>query len=94
MNPTPELPTAPVEAPKKRRQKRDCRIFDAEGNEVFLSVYCVHCQQTKPLPAFGLRKMADGGIRNQPWCRECRGVTPKKSAEVEVVAVPLEGFEP
>ena len=26
----------------------------------------------KPLAQFGLRKMADGAIRNQPWCRTCR----------------------
>jgi hypothetical protein len=26
----------------------------------------------RPLSLFGLRKMADGAIRNQPWCRTCR----------------------
>jgi hypothetical protein len=26
----------------------------------------------RPLSLFGLRRMADGAIRNQPWCRSCR----------------------
>jgi hypothetical protein len=31
---------------------------------------------------FGLRKMADGAIRNQPWCRPCRsGASSKKKRE-------------
>jgi hypothetical protein len=46
----------------------------------------------KPLAMFGLRKMADGAIRNQPWCRTCRsGAGTKKkaeeAAEVEEAAV-------
>jgi hypothetical protein len=26
----------------------------------------------RPLSLFGLRRMSDGSIRNQPWCRNCR----------------------
>jgi hypothetical protein len=33
---------------------------------------CLKCRAMKPLTQFGLRKMADGAIRNQPWCRGCR----------------------
>ena len=33
---------------------------------------CLKCHQMRPLSQFGLRKMADGAIRNQPWCRPCR----------------------
>jgi hypothetical protein len=33
---------------------------------------CLKCRSLKPLAQFGLRKMADGAIRNQPWCRTCR----------------------
>jgi hypothetical protein len=33
---------------------------------------CLKCHKMKPLSQFGLRKMADGAIRNQPWCRPCR----------------------
>ncbi len=33
---------------------------------------CLKCQKIRPLSQFGLRRMADGAIRNQPWCRTCR----------------------
>lgn len=37
---------------------------------------CPKCGESKPLDAFGLRKMADAEgqeqIRNQSWCRDCR----------------------
>lgn len=60
----------PKEAPKPRRRKS--AVFDAEGNEVFITLMCLKCHKMKPLSQFGLRKMADGAIRNQPWCRPCR----------------------
>ena len=34
---------------------------------------CPHCKRTKPLSAFGFRNMGDSNIRNQSWCKECRG---------------------
>lgn len=40
------------------------------------SFRCAHCGKLKPASHFGLRKMADGTIRNQPRCRVCR--PPKK----------------
>ena len=62
--------------PKKRRASA---VFDADGHEVLITLMCLKCRQVKPLAQFGLRKMPDGAIRNQPWCRGCRGaVTPKK----------------
>jgi hypothetical protein len=54
--------------PKKRRSS----VYDAEGNEVFITLVCLKCHKMRPLSQFGLRKMADGAIRNQPWCRTCR----------------------
>jgi hypothetical protein len=54
--------------PKRRRSS----VFDAEGNEVFITLMCLKCQKIRPLSQFGLRRMADGAIRNQPWCRSCR----------------------
>jgi hypothetical protein len=54
--------------PKRRRSS----VFDADGNEVFITLLCLKCKKVKPLSQFGLRKMADGAIRNQPWCRTCR----------------------
>src|SRR5512145_184862 len=60
----------PKDAPKPRRRKS--AVYDAEGNEVFITLMCLKCHKMKPLSQFGLRKMADGAIRNQPWCRPCR----------------------
>lgn len=71
---TPGLPassrTAPVEPKPKRRRSS---VYDANGNEVFITLMCLKCHKMQPLSQFGLRKMADGAIRNQPWCRSCRG---------------------
>lgn len=33
---------------------------------------CPHCKKEKPLSEFGFRKMGNGKIRNQSWCKECR----------------------
>jgi hypothetical protein len=60
----------PKEAPKPKRRKS--AVYDADGNEVFITLMCLKCHKMKPLSQFGLRKMADGAIRNQPWCRPCR----------------------
>jgi hypothetical protein len=75
---------APVEA-KGPRKRRKANVYDAEGNEVLISLTCLKCRNVQPLSHFGLRKMADGAIRNQPWCRYCRGATvsKKKQAEAE-----------
>jgi hypothetical protein len=54
--------------PKRRRSS----VYDADGNEVFITLICLKCEKVRPLSQFGLRKMADGAIRNQPWCRTCR----------------------
>ena len=36
---------------------------------------CPHCKKEKPLSEFGYRNMGDTNktIRNQSWCKECRG---------------------
>jgi hypothetical protein len=71
--------------PKKRRASA---VYDADGHEVLITLMCLKCRQVKPLAQFGLRKMPDGAIRNQPWCRGCRGAaTPKKRRE-ETTPVP------
>jgi len=94
---TPMLPAA-EEQPKRAREpgqprkKRKSAVYDHEGNEVLITLMCLKCRTIKPLAQFGLRKMADGAIRNQPWCRQCRsgaGV-PKprpQPSEVQPVAV-------
>jgi len=71
--------------PKKRRASA---VFDADGHEVLITLMCLKCHHVRPLAQFGLRKMPDGAIRNQPWCRGCRGAaTPKKRPE-EAEAAP------
>jgi hypothetical protein len=61
---------APAEAARPRRRRSS--VYDADGNEVFITLMCLKCHKMRPLSQFGLRKMADGAIRNQPWCRTCR----------------------
>ena len=55
-----------------RPRRRRASVYDADGNEVFITLMCLKCQKIRPLSQFGLRRMADGAIRNQPWCRSCR----------------------
>jgi len=73
-----EATAAPLE-PKPRRdtgesrpKRRRSSVYDADGNEVFITLMCLKCHRMRPLAQFGLRRMADGAIRNQPWCRPCR----------------------
>jgi len=60
------------ETSPRRPRRRRSSVFDADGNEVFITLMCLKCQKIRPLSQFGLRRMADGAIRNQPWCRTCR----------------------
>ena len=75
-----------VGKPKRRRSS----VFDADGNEVFITIVCLKCHKTRPLSQFGLRKMADGAIRNQPWCKTCRSGTasdaPRRKKAVDAAA--------
>ena len=78
---TPMMPSAGSEkesAPREPRKRRKSAVFDADGHEVLISLTCLKCKKLKPLVQFGLRKMADGAIRNQPWCRTCRGAAGAK----------------
>jgi hypothetical protein len=70
--------------PGAKRKKRGALVFDAHGNEVLITLMCLKCHKMRPLSQFGLRKMADGAIRNQPWCRTCRSETrPDTASRVE-----------
>jgi len=78
------VPDRGAPTPTAPRKKRRSTVYDADGNEVFLTLKCLKCGRMHPLKNFGLRKMADGAIRNQPWCRECRGApSAKKKAQAE-----------
>ena len=91
-----EKPSAPRKArepgapprPKRRRSS----VYDADGSEVFITLMCLKCHKMRPLSQFGLRKMADGAIRNQPWCRTCRsaaGTKGKGQGAAETVESPV-----
>jgi hypothetical protein len=78
-----------AESGEGTRKRRKTAVYDADGNEVLISLMCLKCRTVKPLAQFGLRKMSDGAIRNQPWCRGCRGAVTKKepaSARKETAA--------
>ena len=89
----PRDPAAP-EKPRRRRSS----VYDAEGNEVFITLMCLKCHKMKPLGQFGLRRMADGAIRNQPWCRPCRSGSaaerPRREREAAVSTDSLPAAEP
>jgi hypothetical protein len=76
----------PGDAPKATRKRRQSAVFDGDGNEVLITMMCLKCRQMRPLGMFGLRKMADGAIRNQPWCRGCRSGAGKKAPTAEAPA--------
>ncbi len=81
MLPAARKPPAPGRGDTKPRRRRPSSIFDTEGNEVLITLMCLKCHHIRPLAQFGLRRMPDGAIRNQPWCRSCRGAaTPKRKA--------------
>ncbi len=79
-------PAAATARPKRRRSS----IYDADGSEVFITLMCLKCHQMRPLSQFGLRKMADGAIRNQPWCRPCRSAAGTGKGKVKEAADTVE----
>ena len=85
-------PPAPEKAkprePGQPRKKRKSAVYDAEGHEVLISLMCLKCRSLKPLAQFGLRKMADGAIRNQPWCRTCRSGAGTKKPKDKAAEAP------
>ncbi len=87
-----EAPTdAPPRAdPHARPRRRRSSVYDADGNEVFITLLCLKCQHVLPLAQFGLRRMTDGAIRNQPWCKRCRngatGAPPRRQRTREAAA--------
>ncbi|MFY2559281.1 hypothetical protein ACN469_16730 [Corallococcus terminator] len=92
---TPMMPPPPDKAKPREpgqaqpRKRRKSAVYDGEGHEVLISLMCIKCRTLKPLAQFGLRKMADGAIRNQPWCRTCRsgaGTKKPKAGKGETAA--------
>ena len=89
MMPPPASKDSKAKEAGQPRKRRKSAIFDADGHEVLISLMCIKCRSLKPLAQFGLRKMADGAIRNQPWCRTCRSGAgkPKEKAEENVTTL-------
>ena len=83
-----EVPQKAARVPGQPRKRRKTAIYDADGAEVLITLLCLKCKKMKPLMNFGLRKMADGAIRNQPWCRPCRSGAGAKKAAPDLI--PLE----
>jgi hypothetical protein len=87
--PVRRAPEAQPAKPKRRRSS----VYDADGNEVFITLMCLKCHKMRPLSQFGLRKMADGAIRNQPWCRTCRSAAgadkPARGGTAETAESPV-----
>ena len=73
--------------PGQPRKRRKSAVYDADGHEVLISLMCIKCRSLKPLAQFGLRKMADGAIRNQPWCRTCRSGAGTRKPKAEEKAL-------
>lgn len=67
------------EKAEPRPKRRKSAVYDADGNEVLITLICLKCQKIRPLSQFGLRKMGDGSIRNQPYCRTCRSAPASRS---------------
>ncbi len=84
----------PRQAGAKPKARRRSSVYDADGNEVFITLMCLKCHKMRPLSQFGLRKMADGAIRNQPWCRTCRSgagaATSRRRGEAPAEPAPFE----
>lgn len=86
------LARRPAEGEPARPRRRRASVYDADGNEVFITLMCLKCHKMRPLSQFGLRRMADGAIRNQPWCRTCRSASgaekPRRKGAAETVESP------
>jgi hypothetical protein len=91
------VPEAPkpkkIREPGEPRKKRKSAVYDHEGNEVLITLMCLKCRNIRPLMQFGLRKMADGAIRNQPWCRGCRSAAGTPKGKPQDAQAPLASVE-
>jgi hypothetical protein len=82
--------SAPAEKAAEKPKRRRSSVYDADGNEVFITLMCLKCNKMRPLSQFGLRKMGDGAIRNQPWCRTCRSTAGERGrGRAEEAAAPV-----
>ena len=60
----PDAHKTPAKKPVEPRPKRrKSAVYDAEGNEVLITLICLKCQKIRPLSQFGLRRMADAYLK-------------------------------
>jgi ribosomal protein S27AE len=67
------------------RARRDRRVFNAAGVEVFITQVCTRCGAAKPLASFGLR-LVGGKLRSIPQCSPCRSgatISPARGVVVQ-----------
>ncbi|HET6439935.1 MAG TPA: hypothetical protein VFG59_17855 [Anaeromyxobacter sp.] len=90
----PSAVRSPAKKSAPRPRRRRSSVYDAEGHEVFITLMCLKCGKIRPLSQFGLRRMADGAIRNQPWCRSCRSAPAAKGEKANRKGSPAPGESP
>lgn len=56
------------------RVTEDTTVTHRTGKVVLTNAYfkCTDCTKLKGAKHFGLRRMSNGEIRNQPQCKDCR----------------------
>lgn len=58
---------------KKDNNNNDRPIIQSSGyNGSEPTRVCPKCGRKKPISEFGFRKMGNGQVRNQSWCKDCR----------------------
>jgi hypothetical protein len=67
-----QLAASSTTAPRRAAaQPIPCRLFTEDGEEVFITQICTKCGLTKPLKAFGLRRVGRK-LRSISQCKACR----------------------
>lgn len=55
---------------ENKKQKTIINSHGYNGSEP--TRICPKCKKEKTISEFGFRKMGNGEVRNQSWCKDCR----------------------